>query len=284
MGDEYKPGPNAQFFGQTPAMARRPVGRSLSLSLGSHVAAAAVLVLMANGRSSPALDVRTPASRAPLTFVPVNTGDADGGTPGSHGDRSPKPARSLERRGSDRVTLPTMAPPAVEPSQRPDSAPDVLQNFVVPLHPFSSGLQNLDGVLRPQPIGDPTSLGPGKGTGPVEGPAAGPGGNGRSTGPGDGDGPPGFGRVSSPQLIRKVDPEYTNAAMQAKLQGTVVLEAVVLTDGTVGDVRIMRSLDSTFGLDQNAIKAVRQWRFVPGSQAGKPVPVIVSVELTFTLR
>ena len=81
-----------------------------------------------------------------------------------------------------------------------------------------------------------------------------------------------------------MDPEYTNAAMQAKLQGTVVLEAVVLTDGTVGDVRIMRSLDSTFGLDQNAIKAVRQWRFVPGSQAGKPVPVIVSVELTFTLR
>ena len=65
-----------------------------------------------------------------------------------------------------------------------------------------------------------------------------------------------------------MDPEYTNAAMQAKLQGTVVLEAVVLTDGTVGDVRIMRSLDSTFGLDQNAIKAVRQWRFMPGELKG----------------
>jgi TonB family protein len=58
----------------------------------------------------------------------------------------------------------------------------------------------------------------------------------------------------------------------------------VQADGTVGDVRVIRSLDSTFGLDQNAIKAVRQWRFEPGSQAGKPVPVIVSVELTFTLR
>ena len=72
--------------------------------------------------------------------------------------------------------------------------------------------------------------------------------------------------------------------MHAKLQGTVVLEAVVLADGTVGDVRIVRSLDSTFGLDVNAIKAVRQWRFVPGSQYGKPVAVVVSVELTFTLR
>jgi protein TonB len=117
-----------------------------------------------------------------------------------------------------------------------------------------------------------------------DGPGTGPGGTGRWAGPGSGDGPPGFGRVSSPRLIRKVDPEYTSGAMRAKLQGTVFLEAVVQADGTVGDVRVIRSLDSTFGLDQNAIKAVRQWRFEPGSQAGKPVPVIVSIELTFTLR
>jgi protein TonB len=63
-----------------------------------------------------------------------------------------------------------------------------------------------------------------------------------------------------------------------------MLEAVVLADGTVGDVRVTRSLDATFGLDQNAINAVRRWRFLPGTRLGTPLPVIVSIELTFTLR
>lgn len=284
MGDQYVPGPNSPFFGHSHEPADRPVARSLSLSLGSHVAAAAVLVFMANGRSSPVLDIQNTTARMPLTFVRVGTNDDGGGPSGSPGDRNPAPARSLERRGTDRVTIPTTTPPVVEASQRPASQPEVLQNIVVPVQPFSSGLQNLDGMLRPQPLGDPSSLGPGNNTGAGDGPGTGPGGTGRRTGPGPGNGRPGFGSVSSPRLIRKVDPEYTGAAMQAKLQGTVFLEAVVQTDGTVGDVRIVRSLDSTYGLDQNAIKAVRQWRFEPGLQAGTPVPVIVSIELTFTLR
>ena len=284
MGDGYEPGPNSQFFGRSREPVGRPVARSLSLSLGSHVAAAAVVVLMAGGRSSPVLDIQKTSVRVPLAFVPISTSNDGGGPTGSAGDRNPAPARSLERRGADRLTIPTTTPPALEASQRPEPPPEVLKNIVVPIQPFSSGLQNLDGILRPQPLGDPSSLGPGKSTGTGGGPGAGSGGNGRRNGPGTGDGPPGFGRVSSPRLIRKVDPEYTSAAMQAKLQGTVFLEAVVQADGTVGDVRIVRSLDAGFGLDQNAINAVRQWRFEPGLQAGKPVAVIVSIELTFTLR
>jgi len=49
-------------------------------------------------------------------------------------------------------------------------------------------------------------------------------------------------------------------------------------------VRVIRSLDPVFGLDQEALKAARQWRFVPGRRQGQPVPVLVSIELTFTLR
>ena len=52
----------------------------------------------------------------------------------------------------------------------------------------------------------------------------------------------------------------------------------------VGDVNITKSLDSTFGLDQEAIKAAKQWRFVPGRRFGQPVAVLVTIELTFTLR
>jgi TonB family protein len=58
----------------------------------------------------------------------------------------------------------------------------------------------------------------------------------------------------------------------------------VLPDGTVGDVRITRSLDSRFGLDQEAIAAARRWRFKPGLLNGRPVPVAVTIELMFSLR
>jgi len=71
--------------------------------------------------------------------------------------------------------------------------------------------------------------------------------------------------------------------MRAKIQGSVVLECVVQTDGTVGDVRVVRSLDVTYGLDEEAIKAAKQWKFAPGTRNGEPVPVMVSIELTFTL-
>ena len=72
--------------------------------------------------------------------------------------------------------------------------------------------------------------------------------------------------------------------MRAKVQGVVLVECVVMPDGTVSNAHIVKSLDSVFGLDQEAIKAARQWRFVPGKRFGQPVPVIVRIELTFTLR
>jgi protein TonB len=81
-----------------------------------------------------------------------------------------------------------------------------------------------------------------------------------------------------------VRPNYTSEAMRAKVQGEVVIEAVVLPDGTVGEVKIVRSLDTNFGLDEEALKAARQWRFRPGTRFGDPVAVLVTIALTFTLR
>jgi TonB family protein len=92
--------------------------------------------------------------------------------------------------------------------------------------------------------------------------------------PGDG--------VSAPVVVKEIKPQYTPAAMRARVQGTVTLECVVQPDGTVGDARVTTSLDP--GLDAEAIKAARQWRFKPGTKDGKPVPVAVALELTFTLR
>jgi TonB family protein len=72
--------------------------------------------------------------------------------------------------------------------------------------------------------------------------------------------------------------------MQAKIQGIVQVEAVVMPDGTVGDVRVLHSLDRNLGLDRQALEAARQWRFQPAMRNGKPVPIIVIIQLEFRLH
>ena len=90
--------------------------------------------------------------------------------------------------------------------------------------------------------------------------------------------------VTSPRLVKDVKPRYPRGAMDAGIQGTVLVEAVVGADGKVGDVQVTRSLDTVYGLDDEAVRCVKRWLFRPGTQEGKPVPVQVEIELTFTLR
>jgi len=92
------------------------------------------------------------------------------------------------------------------------------------------------------------------------------------------------GSVTAPRVVKDVKPRYGAEAMRAKIQGTVQLEAVVQADGTVGEVRVIRSLDREFGLDDEAVACLKQWRFTPGTKDGVAVPVLVSVEMSFTLR
>jgi protein TonB len=90
--------------------------------------------------------------------------------------------------------------------------------------------------------------------------------------------------VSLPKVVRQVSPNYTSDAMSAGIQGTVVVEAAVLADGTVGDVKVVRSLDPEYrGLDDRAVSAVKQWRFKPGMKDGEPVAVRVQIDSKFVL-
>ena len=90
--------------------------------------------------------------------------------------------------------------------------------------------------------------------------------------------------VSLPQLLREVKPRYTGEAMRAQIEGAVLLGVVVNTDGTVGDVFVVRSLDRAHGLDEQAVEAARRWQFMPGLRNGEPVPVLITMSMTFTLR
>jgi TonB family protein len=134
-------------------------------------------------------------------------------------------------------------------------------------------------------LGEGAGAGVGPGTGGGFGGGSG-GGYGKGTGRGFGDGAyrPGAG-ITNPVPLRMQQPKYTGDAMRAKVQGVVELEAVVMPNGTVGDVRIVRSLDRVTGLDNEAIRAARAWLFVPGRDAGgRPVPVFVTLILEFRIH
>ena len=89
--------------------------------------------------------------------------------------------------------------------------------------------------------------------------------------------------VSLPTVLKEVKPVYTAAAIANRIQGSVLLSAVVLADGTVGEVTLLRSLDTAFGLDAQAVLAAKQWLFNPGMKDGVAVAVRVTIEMTFTL-
>ena len=90
--------------------------------------------------------------------------------------------------------------------------------------------------------------------------------------------------VTLPKVVSEVKAQYTPEAMQARIEGTLIMTAVVRTDGTPDDIEITKSLDTEYGLDNQGVAALRQWRFEPGLKDGKPVPVRVTVEMRFTLR
>jgi TonB family protein len=126
--------------------------------------------------------------------------------------------------------------------------------------------------------GGGTGTGQGTGLGEGEGAGIGPG-----SGGGTGGGPyrPGSG-ITAPSILREVKPDYTEEGRRRNLEGDVVLEIVVRSDGSVGSVKLLQGLGA--GLDQRATEAVRQWRFSPAKRYGTPVDVIVEVAMEFKLR
>jgi TonB family protein len=209
-----------------------------------------------------------------------------GGGGGGGGNEMPEPPKKAELKGQDKITVPVEKPPAPEPKEKPPETP--VQNLTIPAQTLAAADLAQAGVIEGIPTSESLGLGTGGGGGTGQGTGIGSG-QGSGLGPGWGGGRgggayrPGNG-VETPRLIKEVKPQYTAPAMRAKIQGEVLLECVIQPDGSVGNIRVLRSLDSTFGLDQEAIKAARQWRFAPGTRQGQPVPVLVTIQIAFTLR
>jgi len=270
----------------TPSLSLRPEGEGADVRLlfhgqptggarvlsGTIVHAVAALTLLLVSQLLPdrfyeaVLPQRLPKE---LVFL-VDPGPGGGG---GGGNKRPEPPPPAQLKGPDQITVPTLTPP--EQQFEPVNIEQPPQPAAISAQPMAGATQIAIGApLGTGPIG--SSRGPGDdGVGTEKGPNR----------PGTGVGPylPGNG-VLPPRLRLKVDPQYSADAMRAKIQGMVVVSAVVLPDGTVTDVRVIRSLDRSFGLDMKAIEAARQWRFFPGTRQGEPVPVLVNIELEFNLR
>ncbi len=87
--------------------------------------------------------------------------------------------------------------------------------------------------------------------------------------------------VSPPTVVSKIEPEYSDEARDVRVESNVVARLVVSEDGSSIKIQVVRG--AGFGLDENAIEAIKSWRFKPGMKEGQPVPVMANVQVNFRL-
>lgn len=280
---------DASFLGlvsPAPRLPRRTgagrLGGALSVVAHAGVALAVVLAVAwpppAPAPSAVPHDRRTP----PLHLVFLQTpGPASGGGGGGGARELLSPPRARDV-GHDPITVPALRP--VIDSQPPPEAPPSTEQALLETIPLASGTTLISGLPDARPTST-LSRGPGTGGGIGTGTGGGIGaGTGSGVGPGFGGGfgggayRPGGG-VVAPTLLRQVLPKYTTDALARRIQGTVGLEVVVSREGLPAAIRVVRPLDP--GLDQEAIAAVREWRFAPGRVGSTPVDVLVTIWVDF---
>ena len=201
---------------------------------------------------------------------------------GGGGNKSPEPPPPAKLKGPEEISVPAVKPPEPKPVEL-EKIPDtpLEPQLTLPAQQMAAAdiaapgdLSNSSSNSNSRGSGTGTGVGPGQGSGLGPGRGGGTGGGVYDVGSG----------VTTPVPIFRPQPKYTAEAMRAKVQGLVVMSAVVLPDGTVADIQVIRSLDSSFGLDEEAKKTAAQWRFRPGTKGGEPVPVRIRIELEFNLR
>lgn len=275
-----------------------------------HACLLTVLLVLSTFEATTAVTEQRMHEPARLVFV-VSPGPGGGG--GGGGLRNPLPPPKVERkapRPAQRTSVPavTLRPAVttpkrdITPPKRPTPAaapvvtpkpaerePEPLPSnvLVAPVVAAAADRRDREGVIE-RGQGNADSQGPGSGGGSGTGQGTGNGeglgsGIGDGSGGGTGGGPyrPGSG-IEPPRLVHEVKADYTEEARRRGISGDVLLEIVVRSNGSVGDVRLLRGLGS--GLDQRAVQAVRQWRFTPARRKGAPVDVLVEVAVEFILR
>jgi protein TonB len=207
---------------------------------------------------------------APPPMAPVKTTTMGGGG----GQRSPTPvSKGQLPKFADQQITPPKAPPMEQPKIRmPDPTIEVQKDLKM----ANNNMPNM-GMPTSNLMG--ASMGNGSGTGIGSG-------NGSGLGAGSGGNFGGGlkkvgGGVSAPVVIYQVEPEFSEEARKAKAAGNVVVNLIVDQNGRPQNVHVLRGVG--MGLDEKAVDAVRQYKFKPAMENGKPVAVEMNVEVNFQI-
>ncbi len=160
----------------------------------------------------------------------------------------PAPRKQPEIKPVEPAGPPTVAPTGFS------REPEIIREVEVEVPGVIGGTENIETILTPPPVVKPPE--------PAQGPVR--------VG----------GSIRQPVKIGGADPAYPPMAQAARIQGIVIIEATLAADGRVMNARILRSVPM---LDPAALDAVRTWQYTPTLLNGVPVPVIMTVTVTFTL-
>jgi protein TonB len=248
---------------------RDPVSTAIAVVLhGLVILLIAYLVAKKVQFASPVKAVMVTELSAPPPAPPRAQAMGGGG-----GQRGPTPVvKGTPPKFADQQIVPPKAPPLQEPKIKIEPTLEVQQDVKMPSSLPQIGVAN-------SPIIGPFSGGGGHGTGlgSGTGPGLGPGSGGNT-----GGGPKRIGGgVSAPQLIFSVEPEFSEEARKAKVAGNVLVNLWVDTNGLPSHVHVIRGVG--MGLDEKAVEAVKQYKFKPAMENGKPVLVELNVEVNFQI-
>jgi protein TonB len=191
---------------------------------------------------------------------------------GGGGQRGPTPvSKGSPPKFADQQIVPPKAPPLEEPKIKIEPTVEVQKDVKMAMNLPNFGVPNSPLVGTSMGNGSGTGLGSGNGSGIGPGSGGNIGGGPRRIG----------GGVSAPVLIFQVEPEFSEEARKAKVAGNVLVNLWVDTNGNPSHVRVIRGVG--MGLDEKAVEAVRQYRFKPAMENGKPVLVELNVEVNFQI-
>ena len=226
---------------------------------------------MAHARAvHPSEDVAQDATPEQIVWIAIPGPNGGGGGRQAPAQRLPRsePPRAV-RADNVRVPAPVIPPEMLSAQEPAEPQPPVLVNAAnTPM----AGAATAPTLTAGGGDGQGSDVGAGDGSGP-----------GIDRGFGDGAYRAGNG-VTPPVPVRRAAPRYTAEAMRARAHGIITIECVVELNGECGDVRVVRAFMPPYGLDREAIDAARRWYFRPGTRAGEPVPVLVSLEIEFNIH
>ena len=265
---------------------KRKRNTQISTAVG-YVTLFAVIVFLSTILPEPPKLARNP-DLPNLIFV-MTEGPGGGGGGGGELTEDPASVQKIEGQDQAKIAIEIESPedklifedpdrpPEVEEEKEvveEDEVPEIVAPVVAqaPDDTTEKGiLQGLEQLIASAGAGQGPGIGEGKGSGIGEGTGGGFGGGVYRMGSG----------LTAPVLVRQIQPGFTEEALARKIQGEVVVEVVILKNGSVRVVRVLRGLSAD--LNQKAIDAASQWRFIPAKFKGQPVDLIAEIVVDFNI-